>query len=692
MTEIADTCCLQSMKELKNRFPACSVLFRGGDIMADRMTRQEMDDRYAGNCASAERESGLQEGQGTASTARSVPVGFSVANGFSVAEDAGVTVKDLDRNASNEDLMVFDVSNGNTKPSINFSGGSGDWNVSWKVNGTAVKADTDGNLELPNKGKYKVVATAVNTAGVTTSSALYVLNLTSPTKGSEAAVKTSSRTGFRFSTDLKEKIEEAVSVKNISSRAKATYWSLPVENEKDVDGEWTEGLSASAGKWKVRAYVSADLSRYTLPQLTDPVMLTISRSAVVSDNGKVLVSTSGDYSETELPVNIWDYATAADDLTKAKVEVSGAAASLLSGKVSVSENGKLLMTLKSSAADRKSNVTGRIKIRFSDLTNCSLIINSDLIITPYDVITISVEQEDSIYGSTLTSPVTKLREDGSVVEDSSVRYTYCAKGSSRMTSVVPKTAGDYVVQADYSSGSGSDRTIGSAAAEFRIEKLELRIEPDLKSWTEGMPSAKLNDTIKYTIADGNTLAAGDRFGAEPFYRADAAYYTGIENDCPVVVANKDEALASLTNNDSYDITFDEDQTVRVLDEGLVIKFGQNAYTWGDTVTASVLYNRSDVTAGAVLSHAVNAAAGMAAGTTAGTGTAGTGTTAAAGTGTTAAAGTGAAAGTNWVSGLPSEPGSYTVKAVWGSHSVSVPLEIAKKSVIIKPKDAVSMMM
>lgn len=579
--------------------------------------------------------------------------GFSVMNNPTIVEDAGVTIKDLDKNyQSGAKLAVFDVSSENEKPEIHFKNAS-----KYTVNGLPKAVNSAGNLELPNKGKYKVVATTVNSAGVVSESALYVLNLTTPAKNGNASLSVSSKKDFKFSTDLKEKIEDAVNVRNVSSGAKVTYWHASVDNynSSDTDYEWVKGLPTTAGKFKVKATIAADLAKYYLPQETKSVMMTISKSSELITTGKVMVSSQEMSSEINLPFDISKYVCTEDDLTKGKVELSGNAAKLVSGKPEISADGKLLVTLKDDAIEKnKSTTTGKIKIKFSELTNCTLTVNCDFVITPYEVMDITVSQEDGVYGSSLPAPEVLLSSDGSVLESSSVRFSYCAKGSSRMTSTAPKTAGEYVVQADYSSGSASDRIVGCASAEFKVEKFELRIAPKLTPWTEGMPASKLNEKIGYVIEDGEKLIGTDKFATEPYYKVDTQSYTGIENDCPIVVANKSEALAGLTNCDSYDVIFDEDQVVRVTDEGLVIQFDKNAYVWGDIVVATVQFNREDVTASAKISYILESSD--------------------------------PAQSAVWTDGFPSLPGVYKVKAVWGNEATIVPLEIAKKTVMIRPKD------
>lgn len=619
-----------------------------------------------GNGASVEFGSNVTTQQGKS---------VGVVNNPVIVEDAGIELKDLDKKApEGSKLMVFDVSNGNEKPEISVGNAS-----SITVNGVAKSVNDEGRLELPNKGKYKVVLTETIGAGATSSSALYVVNLTSPPKNGSASLSIASKNGFKFSTDLKETIEDAVSVKGISGNAKVKYYHTSVDSSKDsVDGsEWVSGLPTTAGKFRVKAVVSADLAKYYLPQETKSVMMTISKSSELITAGKVFVSTNEVSSEVSLPLNLEKYAAPEDDLTKGKVELTGSAARLISGKPEISADGKLLVELTDDAVEKtKSSVNGKIKIKFSDLTNCTLTVNCDFVVTPNEVIDITVDQDDGVYGSSLPTPEAVMTDDRSVLESKYVRFTYSPKGSKRMTSVAPTTAGEYVVQADYSSGSGSDKVVGCATSEFKIEKFELNIVPKMTPWTDGMAASKLNEKIGYEIADGEKLVGTDRFLVEPYYKVDTQSYTGIENDCPVVVANKSEALASLANSDSYEVTFDEDQVVRVTDEGLVIQFGQNAYVWGDIVTATVSYNREIVTSLAKLSYtegttqqSVMAAASTIASSLAPIDIVPVTTTA-----------------TKWTDGLPSLPGTYVVKAEYGVITTTVPLEIAKKTVTITPKD------
>lgn len=590
---------------------------------------------------------------------------LSVMNSPSIVDNAGITINDVDKSASaaGMPLMVCDVTGNNDKPVIGFSqaGVSDDWSVSWKVNGASRTPNSTGGIELSGTGKFKVVANAVNSAGVTTSASLYVVNLKSAPKSGSASIVSSAKAGIRFSTDLQENLKDTISVRNVSDSAKVTYWSKRIQNASEAidagsDG-YVEGLPAAAGLYLVKASVAADLARGYLPQETAPVLITISRSTERISYGKMLVSSQELVHAESLPFNLGKYITADDDLTEGRVSISGSAARMLVDKPSIGADGTLQFTLDDTAVfDQKSDITGRIELGFPKLNNCSLTASFDFIITPNSVVDLSVEQSGCEYGQLLPKPIAKLRDSGVELGNDEVKYTYNAKGASRVTSTAPTAAGEYVIYADYAIGSGTNKVVGCAFDEFTIEKAPLHVSPDLSKYSGIVDASVLDAKIGYMVDAGDNLLNGDKFTVEPVYKIDSRTYTGLEGDFAVVVSNKEAVLAGLTNAGSYEVEFDESQTVRVKDEGLVIKFGQDSYKYGETVSATVVLNHVDVTSKSKISYTKdNVTNGI------------------------------TVIGAVSTDGLPSLPGNYTVTAQCGEDVAKKSLVIEKRALTVSPQ-------
>lgn len=586
---------------------------------------------------------------------------FRVVNSPVILDGLSVTPADLGGSTSEKTpVIAFDVSDGNDAPSITYGTGT---DVSWKVNGRTATADSSGSIQLPGAGKYKVVAaTTAAAAGTTSSSALYVVNLKDAPKKKTASLGVATPSGgFRFSKDLAKTLGSSIYVRNVSSSTKVSYQSKMVYDgmgREVLNADYVDGLPDAAGVYHVRAVVGPDLVNYYLPQETAPVMLTVSRSEERITYGRMYVSSQEIMHADQLPINLSKYAASWDDLKKGTVEITGNAAKLISGVPEITSAGELQFTLDQSAVEKqRNNVVGRLEVVFTDLNNCALELVCDFVVTPYKVVILDIEQEDGEYGKILPKPEVTVRETGTALDQSGMKYSYKKQNSTQAASKAPDSAGSYVVTVDYSAGTGDGRIVGSASTDFTIEKRGIHISPDLTAYANGIAADKA-DNIGYTLAIGDKLAKNDKFGVEPVYKVDPADYTGVENTCRVIAANKEKVLEGLTNADSYELIFDEDQTVLVFSEGLVIKFIKEKYVYGENIDAVVRLDGKDVTKDADITYSKTAASN----------------------------GTAAGAAQAQQKGLPSQPGVYTVYAKYGTDTAKASIEITNNLITITPKD------